>query len=64
MAHHQLGNQLKARGYFDEAVRWLRAKNALADTNSNGLAEFRAEAESTLASSADDLPGQVFANPR
>jgi tetratricopeptide (TPR) repeat protein len=64
MAHDQLGHHQKARGYYDEAVRWLTAKNSLADTSSNGLAEFRAEAESTLASSADDLPDQVFANPR
>ena len=64
MAHHQLGNHQKARGCYDEAVRWLTAKNALADTSSNGLAEFRAEAESTLAHFADDLPDQVFAAPR
>jgi tetratricopeptide (TPR) repeat protein len=64
MAHHQLGHHQKGRGYYDEAVRWLGAKKAMSDTNPSGLAEFWAEAESTLDHTADDLPDDVFANPR
>ena len=56
MAHHQLGHHQLGRGYYDKAVRWLDAKKA--------GSEFQAEAEDTLAHSADDLPDQVFANPQ
>ena len=64
MAHHQLGHQREARGHYDQAVRWLEAQKDLSALHTNELAAFRAEAEAVLGRSADDLPDQVFANPR
>ena len=64
MAHQQLGHRTEARGCYDRAVRWLGTHKSLSESNTNELAAFRAEAEAVLARSADDLPADVFANPR
>lgn len=64
MAHQQLGHHHKGRSYYDQAVRWLREQKGLADSYKNELATFRAEADSTLAHFAGDLPDRVFADPR
>jgi eukaryotic-like serine/threonine-protein kinase len=64
MGHHQLGHHQEAHSFYDQAVHWLGANKGLSDSYTNELAAFRAEAESTLDRSADDLPDQVFANPR
>jgi uncharacterized protein HemY len=64
MAHHRLGHHREVRGRHDQAVRWVGAQKDLSDAYTSELAAFRAEAESTLAHFADDLPDQVFANAR
>jgi tetratricopeptide (TPR) repeat protein len=64
MAHHQLGHRQEGRSDYDQAVRWVGAQKALPDVYTNELAAFQVEAERTLAHSADDLPEDVFANPR
>jgi len=64
MAHHQLGHRKEARGCYDQAVRWLGEQKSLPASYAKELTAFRAEAEAVLAGSADDLPADVFANPR
>ena len=64
MAHQQLGHRHEARGCYDQAVRWLEAQKSVPDSDAQGLAAFRAEAESVLASPPEDLPADVFARHR
>ncbi len=64
MAHDQLGHDQRGRGYYDRAVRWVGAQKGMSDSQTNTLTALRAEAESTLAHFADDLPDRVFANPQ
>ncbi len=57
MAHHQLGHPREARGYHDQAVRWVEAHKDLRDVTSDELAAFRGEAEAVLGRSADGRAG-------
>ena len=62
MAHHRLAHREEARGCFDRAVRWVAAQKNLSVSYAEELDRFRAEAESVLATPADDLPADVFAD--
>jgi tetratricopeptide (TPR) repeat protein len=64
MAHHRLGRTVQARHAFDRAVIWSLAQKQRSDLDAHGLAAFRAEAEALLAVPRDDLPDDVFADPR
>jgi tetratricopeptide (TPR) repeat protein len=64
MAHHRLGHRHQARGYYDQAVRWLAAHKSLPDLYTTELTAFRAEAEAVLAGPTSEMPASVFAPPR
>ena len=55
---------VQARKSLDRAVRWLREQTQRPDLDVHELASFRAEAEAVLAVPPDDLPDDVFADPR
>jgi hypothetical protein len=60
----RLGQTVQARTSLDRAVRWLREQTQRPDRDVHELASFRAEAEAVLAVPRDDLPDDVFADPR
>jgi tetratricopeptide (TPR) repeat protein len=64
MAHHQLGHGAQARACFDRATHWLSDQKNLPERFARELADFRAEAESVLASHSGERPANVFAGPR
>ncbi len=64
MAHHRLGHREQARSLYDQAVRWLEKQKSLSESDREELTAFRAEAQSLLAGSVDDLPGDVSEGPR
>ena len=64
MAHHQQGHREQARGCYDQALRWLKSQNGLLVNYDVDLNRFRSETEYLLARSLDDLPWDVFAEPR
>jgi hypothetical protein len=63
MAHQKLAHASQAKACFDRAVRWCGEKKNLPTAGVSELIGFRSEAEAVLASSADDLPADVFASP-
>ena len=64
MSHQKLGHASQARACFDRALQqWGEQKDLPSNWGSEAVL-FRAEAETTLAHSADNLPDQVFANPQ
>jgi hypothetical protein len=64
MAHYRLGHRDEARSHFDRALRWMSAHPYVVEPHLQQLASFRAEAEAVLAIPRDDLPDDVFADPR
>jgi len=48
MCYHRLGENARARDYYDLAVRWMRTQSNLTDEDLEELGEFRAEASILL----------------
>jgi hypothetical protein len=48
MSHHRLGETVRARDYYDWAVRWVSTQQDLRPESLDELAAFRAEAEEVL----------------
>jgi Flp pilus assembly protein TadD len=48
MSYHRLGETVRAKDYFDWAVRWTKAQTGLSAANVEELNAFRAEAEALL----------------
>src|SRR5207249_2210067 len=48
MSYHQLGDAVRARDYYDWAVRWTKAQKNLSTRHAEELTMFKAEAEEVL----------------
>ena len=64
MAHYRLGQADVSHARLEQAVRWMSKYQNCVPRRAQELAGLRAEAEAVLAVGRDDLPDQVFANPR